>query len=407
MDLLLWRWSTAVQVTSLVMIAVFFFALRRTARRRELKFWVAAWVANLTALLVTVFFWFFQPAPGFEWFVRAAYLASKATFVWLFVQGAWCMMRPASDVVSTRTAVGVIVFFGVVGGYVFDGVAPVGVAMHSLIAIVFIMAGVTLAATRDISLSWLSAGLVVRGVIASFEAAAYATQLGVFDVPPRVLALAATFLSVHSSVDMGAEWLLALGAVLAISERSQRQLRTYNDQLLSAQENLRRLVDRDPLTALANRRALPEIFRAVQPHGAALLFFDLDGFKEINDLHGHPTGDAYLKRFAAALRESFRPTDAVIRFGGDEFLVVASGLDRTTCATHLAGLRERLRRRSPNDPPSIPFSVGIAQLPPGGNPDEALKQADEAMYREKAQHTRLTQGFLPATLNSRLTGSGS
>ena len=113
--------------------------------------------------------------------------------------------------------------------------------------------------------------------------------------------------------DGGAEWLIALGCVLALSDRVQRELRQTNESLLEAQEDLRRVADRDPLTALDNRRTLPGALRSVQPEGALILFFDLDGFKQINDSYGHHAGDLCLKRFAEALRESFRPRDFVVR----------------------------------------------------------------------------------------------
>ena len=169
---------------------------------------------------------------------------------------------------------------------------------------------------------------------------------------------------------------------IAVSEKVQRELRQANADLLAAQADLRRLADRDPLTALANRRALPEALRAVQPAGALLLFFDLDGFKQINDQLGHHVGDLCLKRFADALRESFRPSDVVVRYAGDEFVVVAQGLPEAGVAERLARLDGLLK---PADgTPQIRFSVGSAPLDPGGHPEAALKAADEAMYAVRA-----------------------
>jgi diguanylate cyclase (GGDEF)-like protein len=135
------------------------------------------------------------------------------------------------------------------------------------------------------------------------------------------------------------------------------------------------------LTALDNRRSLPEIFRAVQPQGALLLFFDLDGFKAVNDRLGHQAGDECLRRFAAQLRDGFRPGDALVRYAGDEFLVVASGLDPAAARERVARMRERLLA---GDGPPIRFSVGMAELPPGGHPETALKAADESMYEAKS-----------------------
>ena len=191
-------------------------------------------------------------------------------------------------------------------------------------------------------------------------------------------------LAAHYPLDTAAEWLVAMGFLIGVSVRTQQELRLANEQMLSAQSDLRRLADRDPLTSLVNRRALPEVFREVQPVGAMLVFFDLDGFKEINDKHGHQAGDACLVRFAAALSSSFRPSDAIVRYAGDEFLVVAKGSTEIAIEDRINELRNRLRSTNAHDLP-IRFSYGVSHLEPGGNPDEAVRLADEAMYRTKAQ----------------------
>jgi diguanylate cyclase (GGDEF)-like protein len=193
------------------------------------------------------------------------------------------------------------------------------------------------------NVAWLTMGMGIRGVLALAEAAAYWADIdatGRFSAELRQQT--SWFLSATSSLDAGVEWFLALGCVLSFSERAQRELAVTNRYLLEAQDNLRRIADRDPLTALENRRALSEVLRSAQPEGATVLFLDLDDFKQINDLHGHAVGDACLVRFAGAVRESFRPTDAVIRYGGDEVLVVAPGLDRAGAMERVEELRARL-----------------------------------------------------------------
>ncbi|HEX7151137.1 MAG TPA: GGDEF domain-containing protein [Thermoanaerobaculia bacterium] len=157
-----------------------------------------------------------------------------------------------------------------------------------------------------------------------------------------------------------------------------------NRDLLDAQEVLQDLVDLDPLTGLANRRALPAVFRESSESGATILFFDLNDFKRINDAHGHAAGDDCLKRFARALQSSFRPDDHLIRYAGDEFVVVAPGVAPPDLGRRIDALRERLKFDR-NEGPEIRFSVGTSHLPVHGDAQAALRAADDAMYVEKSR----------------------
>ena len=159
-----------------------------------------------------------------------------------------------------------------------------------------------------------------------------------------------------------------------------------NQALLAAKEVLQDLVDRDPLTGLVNRRALPAILRESFDSGATIFFFDVNDFKDINDSYGHHTGDDCLKRFARVLQASFRPDDHVIRYAGDEFVVVAPAVEPESIADRLDTLRERLKFEQTSGPP-LRFSVGHSYLPPHGDAETALRQADQAMYKDKRAKT--------------------
>jgi diguanylate cyclase (GGDEF)-like protein len=383
MNVNLMRWSTAVQAVSLAMIAVFFVVLGRSMRRVELRWWTRAWLANLTALAVTLVYWVVYPGPDARRLIGSAYMGAKFAFVLLLLQGAWSIHRPGAELLSSGWRAVVVGAYAAFGLIFLSGVEQVGFVQHSMMGVLFAAGAWALLRTRETGLTWLGTGLAVRATLAFVEAAAYGAILPrPFPLSAELVAAARGFLAAHSSFDTAAEWLMVLGSVLALSERSQRELRKSNEELLAAQEDLRRLADRDPLTGLANTRALPEIFRVVQPAGAVVLFFDLDGLKTINDVQGHQAGDEHIRRFARALQDCFRPGDAVVRYAGDEFVVVASGLTRAAVAERVDRLRFQLRR--PPDGPPISFSVGIAELPPGGQPNLALEAADQAMYASRS-----------------------
>lgn len=384
-QLLLWRWSTLVQLSSLAMIAAFFALLARTNPRAELKWWARAWAFNLLAILLTSLFWVTQSAALLP-VVAVVYLAGKSAFTLLLMQGAWAMIHPGGRLLAPRTMAIGVALYSVAAAAILRDVTPVGIAQHSLMGIALIGFAIVLLRSRVHGLTWLIAGFALRGLLAASEAGTYIIQ----QVQPKSgplaewVQLAGSFVSASSSFDTGSEWLLVLGSVLAVSERGRRQLEDANRELVSAQENLRRLADRDPLTGTINRRALREIFNDVQASGAMLLFFDLDGFKKINDVHGHAAGDTCLRLFANALRESFRPDDHVVRYGGDEFLVIAPGLDRTAARERVEDLTKVMAPGMAGGI-SCGFSVGMSELAPGGSPETALQIADQNMYKAKHQ----------------------
>ena len=195
------------------------------------------------------------------------------------------------------------------------------------------------------------------------------------------------FVAMSSSFDAGAEWLIALGCVLTLYDTIGNELSRTNTDLEVTKEELRILSHRDPLTGVFNRRRLPDIMHDSRLTGATILFFDLDDFKDINDIHGHHVGDEALRRFARVLQSSFRPSDHVIRYAGDEFLVVGQGIEQVDVRERIGGVRDSLQRERTDGPP-ISFAVGEAYLPVGGDPEAAIRAADAAMYRRKGEAKR-------------------
>ncbi|MET0221672.1 MAG: EAL domain-containing protein [Tardiphaga sp.] len=148
----------------------------------------------------------------------------------------------------------------------------------------------------------------------------------------------------------------------------------------------------DELTGLPNRvsfrNEIGRMLKGADQHTlSALLFVDLDQFKQVNDTLGHPCGDQLLCMVADRMREMLRPEDFVARFGGDEFVVFQRGIKGSHDAADLARrIVERLSERYEvnNHQVEIGASVGIALTEPGASPDNLLKNADMALYRAKA-----------------------
>lgn len=144
----------------------------------------------------------------------------------------------------------------------------------------------------------------------------------------------------------------------------------------------------DTLTGLLNREQLDvELARVHErPEPWALLFLDLDGFKDVNDGLGHSIGDEVLRIIAKRLKRAIRPGDIVARFGGDEFGVLACVPEQDTAVTIAHRLREAVEAPTTVGGHTLRLSitVGIAYVGPDGTPETLLRQADAAMYSAKS-----------------------
>lgn len=149
---------------------------------------------------------------------------------------------------------------------------------------------------------------------------------------------------------------------------------------------LEHAVYHDLLTGVCTRARFHERVTELGDESSVVIVADIDHFKGFNDQYGHHAGDLALRQFAAILAENCRADDLVARFGGEEFVVLL----RDTSLSDGLIAAERLGRRVRQKPVfvdqkalSLTASFGVAILPPGGNAEAAIQQADRALYHAK------------------------
>jgi len=189
--------------------------------------------------------------------------------------------------------------------------------------------------------------------------------------------------------------LLSLRVVLGRDESPRHYIGIARDisDIKQTKDRLEHLATHDPLTNLANRTVLSDALErdieACRRRGgrSAVVFVDIDHFKDVNDTHGHHSGDELLRMVAGRLKSTIRAEDMIARFGGDEFVIVLSNFDDESSLDEI--IRRMLNKvREPATFEGITIrpsaTAGIAIFPDSGrNSEDLLKNADAAMYQAK------------------------
>lgn len=252
-------------------------------------------------------------------------------------------------------------------------------------------------ATGDIALATMAlsgqmgvlAGIATRWAVVPRLAIAVMT---ISVLPPMLVLIAA------GGVNLAAA--LSLGFATAVIASFIFQNRAALHAAIASGEHLRREAQTDHLTGLANRAELmqrmaeacaelPDPQAQVRGRAFAVLYIDLDGFKAVNDSHGHAAGDEILQRVADGLRQATGPDEVVARIGGDEFVALLRDADALTArgvADEIIAAISREHRLADGRAVRIGCSVGVCAAPEQGNdPEVLLARADAALYAVKAQ----------------------
>ena len=204
---------------------------------------------------------------------------------------------------------------------------------------------------------------------------------------------------------------------IEVAKQLNQRMAQIQAEREAALNELRWLADHDPLTALPNRRRFnDELTEAIalaqqQKTRGALLFIDLDNFKDVNDTSGHQTGDRLLKRVGKRLAASLGEDDKISRFGGDEFAVLLATAEPESVVRLAEQLHEQIRTtrvQSQGRRHQVSASIGIVLFPDhGSDPQTLMANADLAMYQAKARqrqrcHLYSDQDSARAAANARV-----
>ncbi|HWV18317.1 MAG TPA: GGDEF domain-containing protein [Rhodocyclaceae bacterium] len=164
------------------------------------------------------------------------------------------------------------------------------------------------------------------------------------------------------------------------------------ERLMSELSQASEMVRVDPLTGALNRKGMDEVMQREvartrrQNAPLALALLDLDNFKQINDQLGHRTGDMALQHLANVTRETLRPQDTLVRFGGEEFVIILPDTGMEEAVKAMERVQRELTRRyflADNNKLLITFSAGVSVLGASEEPVDAIRRADQAMYLAK------------------------
>ncbi|MEO7497865.1 MAG: GGDEF domain-containing protein [Massilia sp.] len=179
---------------------------------------------------------------------------------------------------------------------------------------------------------------------------------------------------------------LTLRRALETSTKQLRRLNEVNRALKLETEQLTGQAHRDPLTGVLNRQGLRAELMAtsrLMADPVSIVFIDIDHFKHINDGHGHAVGDLVLRQFAATITAKVRSADRLVRWGGEEFLLLCPTCDLVQATALAEKLRLSLLETSCPEALRVTASFGVAQHDASEEIGQVIKRADEQLYRAK------------------------
>lgn len=377
-----------VQTGGATLVGLFSWASYRSSGHRATAWWTVAWflLAAALAMLLAGMAW-----PAWESAGNTGYLLGQYGFLYFLILGLRNLEKPVQ--VGGRGHLGLLAAAVLVAvllpwacGQAFQ---PMFALQSLVLAVGFALALAVLpqpvdAWSRSVGLRTVRLSLLVLvGIFVHYVPLFWLAAIGRDELPFE-------YLKLTSVVHLLAEFALGYGGTLAVLELGNRRLQDRNRSLREDGERLRLLSETDPLTGALNRRAFAAMMRARREGDGdcqgAVALLDVDDMKLINSHGGHGMGDVVLQTLAMAARTLIREEDHVVRWGGDEFVVIACGLDPEELRRRLEELPERLcSDRAVDGAPAqwLGVSYGVAAFGSLDRIESAIREADAEMFLYK------------------------
>jgi len=274
-----------------------------------------------------------------------------------------------------------------------SGQGPLFYAIHSgLLAIAWSAVAVLIFGSRSFGLGKRFAALLAV-VTAAFRAA-YAVFYALAAVPGQH----DSFLLYAGFYDLFLEMLFGIGMIIWAMEETEARLSVIHARALDDTRRRKRLALIDPLTEVYNRHFFDEIRPSLnrEAAGGTVVLVDVDELKTINDTQGHDEGDKAIWTIATGIKKLIRGADFLIRWGGDEFLVILPGMDEDLAKRRFYMLPQKIeevrqtpRLRERAYPRFLAASVGVAPFSRRITIEDAIEKADAVMYERKKAHKEM------------------
>ncbi len=381
------------QFAAITLVAMLAFLMTRSIRRPFLQYWAVSWA--LLALSLGVLLAAFR-FPALRYILMPLYMTGEYAFGYLFYAG--CRNYKRKELFAPRERYLILVGFG--AAILLTALARTNFDIlfvpHSAIVAYLFTISLRVLAAKDPAMPHtpgirvMSAALVLLTIdfLHYIPVFVYVAVSGV-QAPLGHLAYSSLY-------DLVLEVLLGFGMVMAILEDVARELEWSNAELLRSRDRMETIARLDPLTHALNRHGFYSLIEK-HPDGnsgelrGCVGIIDMDNLKVINDSLGHCAGDEAIRAVARAVRTVIRAEDQLVRWGGDEFLILIFGLPAADARARFERIQAALNNTAlpgSGECVSISVSYGLGDFSSDVPLYTAIEKADSAMYMQKLMHRR-------------------